>query len=110
MSGGNPPTKPSDVSLSGNKLTISLSAIVASVWAGIWGFDWAATHLDGGALFIAILIGLGLGAWLTYYLVKKAFEETHTLEELYYLALAEAIKQGKDPSTVPPPVVILKNQ
>ena len=110
MSGAKPPAKPANVSSSGNKLTVSLSAIVASIWAGVWGFDWAATHLSGGALFIAIIIGLGVGTWLTFYLVNRTFEETHSLQELYYLAFTEAVKQGRDPSTVPAPDVILRYQ
>ena len=57
-----------------NKLTISLSAIVASLWAGIWGFDWAASHLDSGALLFAILVSLVFGAVITYYISSKTFE------------------------------------
>lgn len=63
-----------------NKLTISLSAIVASLWAGIWGFDWAATHLDPGALFVAIVGSLVIGAAITYYISKRTFEVLHEFE------------------------------
>ncbi|MGD0250533.1 MAG: hypothetical protein ABSB97_06575 [Thermoplasmata archaeon] len=90
-------------------MTISLSAIIAAIWAGIWGFNWAATHLDGGALFISIIIGLGVGAWLTYHFVERSFNTVDTLEQLYYRAVAAAAANGQDPKSIPPPPgIILK--
>lgn len=64
----------------GNKLTISLSAIVASLWAGIWGFDWAASHLDSSALLFAILVSLVIGAAITYFISSRTFEILHEFE------------------------------
>jgi hypothetical protein len=58
----------------GSSLTISVSAMVAAVWAGIWGFDWAATHLSGTQLLAAVLVGLFTGTALTGYLFERAFQ------------------------------------
>jgi len=52
-------------------LTLSLSAIIAAIWTGIVGFDWAASHLDGAALLASILFALLLGTALTVYLVER---------------------------------------
>ena len=109
MAGANPPKQGQDLSASGAGLTISLSTIIAAIWAGIWGFNWAASHLDGGALFVSILIGLVLGVVLTYVLVNRAFNTVDTVEHLYYRALAEAVKQGHDPSSIPmPPTITIR--
>jgi hypothetical protein len=78
--------------------------IIAAIWAGIWGFNWAATHLDTGAMFLSILVGLVAGVILTYKLVDRAFDAVTTVEQLYYQAVAEASKAGKDPTLVPLPV------
>jgi len=53
--------------------TIALSAIIAATWAGVWGFNWAATHLSSDQLFPAILIGLGVGTGLTAYVIERTF-------------------------------------
>lgn len=54
-------------------LTVSLSAIIASIWVGVWGFEWAATHLSGDELFIAVLAGLVFGTGMTVYAVERPF-------------------------------------
>jgi len=66
----------------GKNVTISVSAIIASIWAGLWGFNWAASHLQSGQLFLAIIVGLGVGTGLTAYLIYKAFEVTLALIQL----------------------------
>jgi hypothetical protein len=53
----------------GRNITIATSTIVASIWTGLWGFDWAASHLTSGQLYNAILIGLGVGTGLTALLI-----------------------------------------
>ena len=111
MASSKPPNKNDDVATSGSQLTISLSAIIAAISAGIWGFNWAASHLEGGALFLAILVGLGVGTWLTYHFVERSFKTVDTVEQLYYRAVAAAVEHGHDPKSIPPPQgVILRNQ
>ena len=62
-------------------LTISLSAIIASIWAGVWGFEWAATHLNGDELFVAVITGLVFGTGLTVYAVERSFNAVRRAEK-----------------------------
>lgn len=55
------------------QVSIALSSIIASVWAGLWGFDWAASHLTSGQLYNAILLGLVFGTAMTLSLGLVAF-------------------------------------
>jgi hypothetical protein len=48
--------------------------MVAAIWAGIWGFNWAASHLSGTQLLVTILVGLFTGTALTGYLFERAFQ------------------------------------
>lgn len=92
-----------------NKLSISLSAIVASLWAGIWGFDWAATHLGSGALFVAVLIGLAIGASITFYLTRETFRLVRQFEgwqheaQMRALAIEDYRARHGEPSPGPAP-------
>ncbi|MGA8710241.1 MAG: hypothetical protein WB786_03300 [Thermoplasmata archaeon] len=54
--------------------SIALSAVITAIWGGLWGFDWAASHMSEGLLFISIIIGLCFGTGLTYYVAKNAFD------------------------------------
>lgn len=58
----------------GRHLSIALSATITAIWGGLWGFNWAASHLASGQLFVAIIIGLGVGALLTYYVVERSMD------------------------------------
>lgn len=79
-SGGQTPA----VSTSGNTLTISLSAVIAAMWAGIWGYNWAATHLASGMLFITVVAGLSIGAVVTYHLTSQTFRIVEKFEDYQY--------------------------
>ena len=110
MSGSPSTQKTGGVSISAGQLSISLSAIIASIWAGIWGFNWAATHLTGGGLFVAILIGLAVGSLLTFRFVERSFDTVDSVEQLYYRAIAAAAAAGQDIKSIPAPDVVLKAQ
>lgn len=58
-----------DTAQHGKNISIATSTIVAAIWTGLWGFDWAASHLTSGQLYNAILIGLGVGTGLTALLI-----------------------------------------
>lgn len=53
--------------------TIAVSTIIASIWAGLWGFNWAATHLSPDQLWWAILYGLMAGTALSALTICLAF-------------------------------------
>jgi hypothetical protein len=97
QAGPRSPATPSGPSVSsgGNKLSISLSAIVASLWAGIWGFDWAATHLGSGALLLAVLVSLAIGAAITYYIARETFATVREFERWQHEARMEQLRIEK---------------
>lgn len=66
----------------GKNVTIATSTIIASIWAGLWGFNWAASHLQSGQLFVAIMVGLAFGTFLTVYLVHLTFQLARDLLNL----------------------------
>lgn len=68
-----------DVSSQGKHLSIATSSIIAAIWAGLWGFNWAASHLSQGALFVSIMVGLACGTGLTVYLVNRTFDAMKAL-------------------------------
>jgi hypothetical protein len=69
-------------------VTLATSAIVASVWTGLWGFDWAATHLSSDQLYQAIIIALSVGTalttiviGLTFWAINKAIQSNYDVEQ-----------------------------
>ncbi len=65
-----------------HQLTIGTATIIAAVWAGLWGFNWAATHLSSGQLFVAILAGLSAGTALTAYLGGMAIKAVRDVAKM----------------------------
>jgi hypothetical protein len=86
-------TGPDVASASG--LSVALSAIVAAIWVGIWGFDWAATHLSEGDLYVAILVGLGGGIALTIYAIERTFWAVRSALGTWKEVAIEAINKGR---------------
>jgi len=68
-------------------VSIATSAIIASIWTGLWGFDWAATHLSSDQLYQAILIAITIGTaltllvvWLTFWAIGKAIDSNNEIQ------------------------------
>jgi hypothetical protein len=98
---GRPAGGTQDLSTSGSHIALSLSAIIAAVWAGLWGFDWAASHLDSGQLFVAILTGLVLGTGLTIYVTWSAFHAMKVFEAHRYRLALMGKSQGGSSEDLP---------
>ena len=87
----------------GKHVTVALSTIIAAIWAGIWGFNWAATHLSGDQLLSAILVGLMFGTAMTIYMIERTFSLLKFLRPDESSLTAPSPGQALAQTLVPPP-------
>lgn len=92
---------PQSTNQSKTGISVAVSAIIASIWTGLWGFNWAASHLSSWQLYGAILLGLIGGIGLTVFVVERSFKAIDTASDSWERVAKYAIDHEKDPPAFP---------